>query len=401
MINDIMIGFKSIMNDRYVKEASTKIKEIKRLKTEKGNYMGFIAPYGYKKVKNNNKITLEIDNNSAYIVKRIFTEIAKGSTRKEVAKLLNEENIISPMQYMQMTKSKNKRYFDEWSDKIIYRIIRNRTYTGDNVIRKSIKPNYRQPKRNCVAVRDRKVIENTHPQIISKELFEQANSKVRNCNRKQNRISAYDNLLTDLIICGECGNKMKVVGRMRESRNVHFAFYCNKRTNKNNLCTNNRKISDEILKKIIADELKKLIAQFVKEDNVENDALKNVIKANKIDNKIRDVKKSIENHNNNIRSLYLQKTKKEINLELFIRKKEIENSLKKEKEIILDSLLQDNNIQVEKEKIVKKYSEFITEENIYKCVFKDLIKEIVIKKDRTILIKFNFKLCKNTDIIGN
>lgn len=34
MYNDIMIGFKSIMNDRYIKESSMKIKEIKRMKTE-------------------------------------------------------------------------------------------------------------------------------------------------------------------------------------------------------------------------------------------------------------------------------------------------------------------------------------------------------------------------------
>lgn len=32
--NDIMIGFKSIMNDRHVKDASIKIKETKRMKTE-------------------------------------------------------------------------------------------------------------------------------------------------------------------------------------------------------------------------------------------------------------------------------------------------------------------------------------------------------------------------------
>lgn len=34
MYNDIMMGFKSIMNDRYIKDASIKIKEIKRMKTE-------------------------------------------------------------------------------------------------------------------------------------------------------------------------------------------------------------------------------------------------------------------------------------------------------------------------------------------------------------------------------
>ena len=34
MYNDIMIGFKSIMNDRYIKDVSIKVKEIKKMKTE-------------------------------------------------------------------------------------------------------------------------------------------------------------------------------------------------------------------------------------------------------------------------------------------------------------------------------------------------------------------------------
>lgn len=65
-------------------------------------------------------------------------------SRKDIAELLNSLNIPSPMQYMEMTKSRGKNYYDKWTAGIIYRIIRNRTYTGNTYKRKSTKEDYRQ-----------------------------------------------------------------------------------------------------------------------------------------------------------------------------------------------------------------------------------------------------------------
>jgi hypothetical protein len=40
-----MVGIKGILNDRYIKDTSKKIKAVKEQKYEKGYYMGFIAPF--------------------------------------------------------------------------------------------------------------------------------------------------------------------------------------------------------------------------------------------------------------------------------------------------------------------------------------------------------------------
>ena len=42
---EMMVGIKGIINDRYIKDTSKKIKEVKEQKYEKGYYMGFIAPF--------------------------------------------------------------------------------------------------------------------------------------------------------------------------------------------------------------------------------------------------------------------------------------------------------------------------------------------------------------------
>ena len=47
----MMVGIKGIINDRYIKVTSRKIKAVKEQKYEKGYYMGFIVLYGYKKSK--------------------------------------------------------------------------------------------------------------------------------------------------------------------------------------------------------------------------------------------------------------------------------------------------------------------------------------------------------------
>lgn len=397
MYNDIMIGFKSIMNDRYIKDASVKIKEIKRMKTEQGYYMGFIAPYGYIKEYADNKITLRIDEQASEIVKRIFDEVADGISTKEVANRLNQANILSPMQYMKMTKSRNKNYYDEWSDKIIYRIIRNHTYTGDNVIRKSVKPNYKQQKRTYVRIRDRELMENTHPAIISQELFEKANSNIKHINKKENRIKNYTGILNGMVVCGECGRLMNVTGRVRKSGNIHYHFYCANKSKRYDKCANSKKISDSVLQQIVYDTLKQTIDEFVDRKKVMDKVSNNILKKDEIKKKIKNMEATIECYNNRIRNLYIQKTKDEISLEQFLEKKDIESKKKEKLERELEQLIGQKELAIKREELEKKYSELITEENIYKFAFKDLIKRIIFKKDRSIVIEFNFGVCNDIE----
>ena len=198
-VDEVMIGIKGIMNDRYIKETSKKIQEVKKQKTQQGYYMGFIAPYGYKKIKEDNgKITLIPDEKVKTIIQRIFEEIANGKTRNQVAQNLNKEKILSPMQYLKMTKSKNKIYYDKWSPGIIYRIIRNQIYIGNTYKRKSSKENYRQKKRDYIIQSKRDIIINTHPAIISKELYKKANEK-KQLEIIKNGLHAEDLFLKDKI----------------------------------------------------------------------------------------------------------------------------------------------------------------------------------------------------------
>lgn len=299
---------------------------------------------------------------------------------------------------MKMTKSRNKNYYDEWSDRMIYKIIRNHIYTGDNVVRKSVKPNYKQIKRNWVAIRDREIIKGTHPAIISQKLFDDANLNIKQIKRKENRAGNYDGILKELVICGECKSKMSITARIRESGNVHYHFFCKNKDKKYNNCTNNRKISDSVLKEKVYNTLKEIIDKFSNKDNIVDKVSENIIKKEEIKKKIKNAQKTIESYNNRIRDLYIKKTKNEISLDEFLIKKSLENSKKEDMERELENLLKQKDFAIKREELEKKYSEFILEDNIYKYAFKDLIKNVIYNKDRSIIIEFNFNIIPNQKI---
>ena len=389
---DIMLHFKSLINDKYVKDVSIKRKQVADAKTKEGQFIGFMAPYGYKIKKIDGKRTLEIDDCAADIVKRIFTEISSGKTRAEVAEGLNHDKVIPPVLYMNMTPSKKKKYYYDWTDKIIYRILKNKTYTGRIVKRKSIKKDYYQKKRDVIAIKDRETIENCHPVIISDELFELANARLKTAKTKEK--NDYNGLINGLIVCGECANKMTACRIARNDRKtkVQYYFQCNKVINRKTCC--NRGIADSKLKSIVKDALKNIINTYVSEEDITTRATKDLLKKERPNLKISNLQDDIALHNNNIRNLYLQKTTGKINLNEFMEKKQIESLLKEQSEKLLKEIIESKNEDLRKKELLEKYNSFINNDEFMNESIRDFIDKITIFKDNTIEICFRFWLGK-------
>lgn len=383
---DIILGFKSIVNDRFVKDTSVKRKQIAESKTSKGEFIGFKAPYGYEILKNGKSRTLKIDEYAASIIKRIFTSVASGKTREEVAQELNADKIIPPIIYMNMTPSKNKKYYNDWSDKIIYRILKNQTYTGRLVIRKSTKKDYRQKKRTIIPIRDRETMDNTHPAIITDKLFNEANSKLKTLKRKE--VNNYDGTFSGLVICGECGRIMTACRTTKKSGNIKYYFACTKVKDRKK-CPN-RVIYDSKLKSVVEATLKELIENFVDADDIVNSATKNVTQKDRIGLKISNIEQAIELHNTNIRNLYIEKTKGSVALDEFIKQKNMETDLKTKKEAELKKLIEESTSETKKNEIKNQYNKFINNDIFLKDYIKDFIDKITIYKDNTIQISFKF-----------
>lgn len=389
-IDEVMIGIKGIMNDRYIKETSKKIQEVKRQKTEQGYYMGFIAPYGYKKIRDNTgKITLIPDEKVKTIIQRIFKEIANGRTRNQVVQNLNNEKILSPMQYLKMTKSKNKIYYDKWSPGIIYRIIRNQIYIGNTYRRKSTKKIYRQKKREYIIQSKRDIILNTHPAIISKELYKKANEKIKRNHEKINRKKEYHGKLEGVVRCGECGNFMKISGRKRENNKITFSLYCPNGKNKNKACNNTHTISTKKIENIIYFKLSEIINNKITEDYIIENATKYSVNLKKYKQQKEYLNKEIEKNKIQIKNLYLDKTNNVITVDEFIKQrrilnKQIENYEKQRTELTKEIICEKN-----KNEIIQKFKEFKNKNNLMNYL-DEIVSEIIFNKDKTLEIRFDF-----------
>ena len=389
-VDEVMIGMKGIMNDRYIKETSKKIQEVKKQKTRQGYYMGFIAPYGYKKIKDNTgKITLIPDEKAKTIIQRIFEEIANGKTRNQVAQNLNKEKILSPMQYLKMTKSKNKIYYDKWSPGIIYRIIRNQIYIGNTYKRKSSKKNYRQKKRDYIIQSKRDVIINTHPAIISKELYKKANEKIKRNNEKINRKKEYHGKLEGNVKCGECGKFMRVNGRKRENDKVTFSLYCPNGKNKNRNCNNTHTISTKKVENIIYFKLNEIINNKITKDYITQNIIKYSVNLKKYNHKREYLHKEIKRQKIQIKKLYLNKANNVITVDEFIRQRKSLNKqieiYEKQKEELTKEIKKKKN----KNEIIQNYKEFKNKDNLMNYL-NELVSEVIFNEDRTLEIRFNF-----------
>ena len=92
----LLMPFKLVMNDTYVKDTARRIQSSIHAKMDSGEYLpsSGSVPYGYRRAPE--KGTFEIDRETAPVVQRIFEMRAEGMMFNTIAKVLNQEGIPSP-----------------------------------------------------------------------------------------------------------------------------------------------------------------------------------------------------------------------------------------------------------------------------------------------------------------
>jgi len=217
---DDMLGIETWLNERYVKETSQKIRDAIRMK-QKTSGLVIKNIFGYEKDRYN-KHQLIIDEDAAYIVRKIFELYIGGKGYRKIAEQLNREKILTPSQYMQAKFGGNFRVAEKWNAVHVARIITNDVYTGVLRCRKTEKKKIKG-KSMFVDSSGQFIHENHHPAIISKEDFELA--QMISQKRKQRKIRAGPkgiNLYSGYLFCGDC--KSYMIAKKRANGMV--GYYC-------------------------------------------------------------------------------------------------------------------------------------------------------------------------------
>ena len=151
----------------------------------------------------------EIVPKEATIVKRVFEMFLAGLTPQAISNVLRNENIQIPGKELSFSRS------------MIMSILRNEKYCGDCILQKTVTM-------DCISKKRKKnegeapmyIVENNHPAIISREMFNRAQVEYsrRNAKTPQSTKSAltasgkYSKYaLTDVLMCGDCGSRYKRV----------------------------------------------------------------------------------------------------------------------------------------------------------------------------------------------
>lgn len=95
----------SMVDEWYIEDTSLNIRATLKAKRENGEFTGSFAPYGYLKDPNN-KNHLVIDKVVAPIIKKIYKQYLNGYSLMKIVQLLNQENILSPLEYKRLNGSK-------------------------------------------------------------------------------------------------------------------------------------------------------------------------------------------------------------------------------------------------------------------------------------------------------
>lgn len=227
-MNNIMVPFKNLINDEYCRDISNKVRSSLDMKRKQGKHIGSFACYGYMKDPNDHN-HLVPDPEAAEVVRDIFQWFVEGTSLIGLAKKLNAMHILNPTAYKE-AKGFSYRHPQIkindglWSDGTLRRILTNRMYVGDmvqgvNKIKSyKVQVAQRQPEDKWI------IVEGTHEPIVSRELFEKAQSIMSRRTRTTPGETTM-NIFAGLMRCADCGKAMNRK-QIKQSYGMYRYYVC-------------------------------------------------------------------------------------------------------------------------------------------------------------------------------
>lgn len=208
---DIISIFRDVINEWYVADASRKITAHYRAKGNEGKRLTTTPIYGY--VYDENRENWIIDEETAHIVRRIFSLTIEGHGPVTIARMLTEEKTIRPGYHQVLLRNgkgnkacRNESEKYTWTGTTVIEIISKPEYRGATVNFRYSKKTYKDKNHTPNPQEKWLIFEDTHPAIIDPETWETA----QRCRKTVKRTDTFGeaNPLTGKLFCADCGAKM-------------------------------------------------------------------------------------------------------------------------------------------------------------------------------------------------
>lgn len=177
---DLEIAFRGLLYDLYSRDLSVKVKSALQARNRQGFYTGANCPFGYERdPKDRRRLSVAADE--AAVVKKIFMLAYEGKNSQEIADILNEEGIRTPLEY-KMEKKRIRRVPKgdkfSWSRSAVCGILRNRVYIGDIVYGK-YENSLAEGKKHLKPKAEWKISCGCHEAVIERSVFEKIQQRRR------------------------------------------------------------------------------------------------------------------------------------------------------------------------------------------------------------------------------
>lgn len=164
--------FDKTLNQEQIRE---RLFSIRNMRWQDGEYNWGPVPYGYVRIDSH----LYIDPETSKVVKNIYERFLKNDRAYTIAKDLRELGVMSPRAYEHYMRTGQVTEKYQWKDCTVWRILQSRFYVGDTVHSQfKLEAQGKAPQQK-ISEEDWITVEETHEPIISKEMFDEVQQRIR------------------------------------------------------------------------------------------------------------------------------------------------------------------------------------------------------------------------------
>ena len=247
-------------NELHAKDTSRKVRAVMKMKAEQGERLGGRPPYGYRK-SDGDANTLVPDEDTAPVVKHIFSLCAAGNGPKRIATILTKEQVVNPSNAYYRKTGKSHRGLDTtrpclWSSNSVTSILNNEVYLGHSVGLRTTTISYKNKQRVERPESERFVVKNTHEALVTQEQWDIV-QEVRQHKKRVPKHMDEPNIFSGLVFCADCGKPL-VLHRASTMKKAEYNFKCYTYGKKGKTACSAHHIRECDLTQIVLDDLRRV-----------------------------------------------------------------------------------------------------------------------------------------------
>ena len=253
--NNDIAPFKNILNEFYSRDVSKKIRSARQIKAHQGVFSASYAPLGYKKDPDQHG-HLIVDEETAWIVRKIFAWAKEGWGAQRIKTQLGKEHIPTPTWWNRERGLRN--YYGRfeqddgsdiytWNLTTIKKILTQPAYIGAVANQKNV-TKFKIGWMGYRPMDEWVIVEGMHEPIIDRQTWDIVQEKIN--SRKRPDGNGNFSIFSGLVHCADCGKTLTV--RYNSQRRKLFSCLTYNRYGKSH-CTSHSIFYDQLYDAVLKD----------------------------------------------------------------------------------------------------------------------------------------------------